>query len=315
MTTSDPDEARTVLGTHFYSNIMEVLSPSTVLTARLDVVGVGSATVGDLTLGVDVRMRFGELGAYHVDIPLSGELLWRQGRAEPTLATRRAAAVFQPVGDTVLERWSADCRMLAVKIDRVVLERHLSRMLDAPVTSAPRLGTSLDIARGAGASWARLITLLAADASEPEALVHHPLVGQQFQEAVVTGLLLAIDHQYRDRLDNSAHAYPAPRAIRRALDAIHAHPDRPWTTATLAEAAGLSPRSLQVGFQRYVGDSPMARLRQIRLARVHDDLVRADPCEVTISAVASRWGFLHLGRFAGAYRARYGVSPSRTLRS
>jgi AraC-like DNA-binding protein len=30
--------------------------------------------------------------------------------------------------------------------------------------------------------------------------------------------------------------------------------------------------------------------------------------------VAMRWGFTHLGRFAGAYRDRYGVTPSQTLR-
>jgi transcriptional regulator GlxA family with amidase domain len=30
--------------------------------------------------------------------------------------------------------------------------------------------------------------------------------------------------------------------------------------------------------------------------------------------VAARWGFGHPGRFAGAYRARYGRSPSETLR-
>jgi AraC-like DNA-binding protein len=35
---------------------------------------------------------------------------------------------------------------------------------------------------------------------------------------------------------------------------------------------------------------------------------------VTVAAVAHRWGFAHLGRFAYAYRARFGVSPSETLR-
>ena len=36
--------------------------------------------------------------------------------------------------------------------------------------------------------------------------------------------------------------------------------------------------------------------------------------ELSVSEVATRWGFTHLGRFAGAYRLRYGVPPSQTLR-
>ncbi|WP_255344740.1 MULTISPECIES: helix-turn-helix domain-containing protein [unclassified Actinoplanes] len=31
--------------------------------------------------------------------------------------------------------------------------------------------------------------------------------------------------------------------------------------------------------------------------------------------MAARWGFANTGRFAAAYRAAYGVSPSETLRS
>jgi transcriptional regulator GlxA family with amidase domain len=32
-----------------------------------------------------------------------------------------------------------------------------------------------------------------------------------------------------------------------------------------------------------------------------------------VTAVAWRWGFTHMGRFAIAYRRRFGESPSATL--
>ncbi len=35
----------------------------------------------------------------------------------------------------------------------------------------------------------------------------------------------------------------------------------------------------------------------------------------TVAQIANRWGITHLGRLAAAYRTRYGVSPSVTLRS
>ena len=106
----------------------------------------------------------------------------------------------------------------------------------------------------------------------------------------------------------------AGRSVRRAIDAIQAEPGRAYTVTTLAEIAGVSRRSLQQAFQQYVGVAPMAYLRQVRLARVHDELRAAAPAEVSVTDVAYRHGFVHLGRFAGAYRSRYGRSPSETLR-
>jgi len=73
-------------------------------------------------------------------------------------------------------------------------------------------------------------------------------------------------------------------------------------------------RVLQESFRRHVGMSPLTYLRRLRLDGVHGELSRSDPWHVSVSEVAYRWGFTHLGRFAGAYRKRYGEPPSQTLR-
>jgi len=57
----------------------------------------------------------------------------------------------------------------------------------------------------------------------------------------------------------------------------------------------------------------MTYLREVRLRRAHDELLASPPSSTTVSAVASRWGIVHLGRFAAAYRAAFGESPSQTL--
>jgi AraC-like DNA-binding protein len=315
VTTSDLDQARAVLGRHFYSNFVDVLSPATGWQARFDVMPAGAVTLGDLHFGADVRIDFGELGAYHVDVPLAGRLAWHQGSAEPSVADRTSAAVFQPVGDTVLDRWQAGCRLIAVKVDRIALENTLAAMLDRPVTSPVRLGPRLDMSSGLGSSWLRLVQLIMVDIAQQASLMHHPLIGRRLQESLVTGLLLATDHQYRTQLDSRRQFTAASRAVRRAAEAMRAEPGRPFTVADLAEVAGVSRRSLQQGFQRYVGMSPMTYLREIRLGCAHDELRYGDPADVSVTEVAYRYGFLHLGRFAALYRQRYGESPSRTLRS
>jgi AraC-like DNA-binding protein len=314
VTTSDLDQARAVLSRHFYSNFVDVLSPAAGWQARFDVMPAGAVTLGDLHFGTDVRIDFGELGAYHVDVPLAGRLAWHQGGAQPSVADQNSAAVFQPVGDTVLDNWEADCRLIAVKVDRIALENTLAAMLDRPVTSPVRLGPRLDMSSGLGSSWLRLVQLIMVDTAQRASLIHHPLVGQRLQESLVTGLLLATDHQYRNQLDSRRQFTAAPRAVRRAAEAMRAEPERPFTVADLAAVAGVSRRSLQQGFQRYVGMSPMTYLREVRLGRAHDELRYGDAADMSVAEIAYRYGFLHLGRFAALYRRRYGESPSQTLR-
>jgi AraC-like DNA-binding protein len=311
---SDLDETRLVLAEHFYSNFVDMLEPAENLDTHIRVNNLGPVTIGDVRFGTDLKLRLHELGAYHVDVILSGRLEWQQGRDEPQIATDTTGAVFKPVGDTVLHRWTGDCRLLAVKIDRGALEMQLTRMLDTPVGSPILLGPRLDQSHGPARTWTNLVRTLASDAlGENHGLTQNPLLAEPLQEVLLRGLLLAGDHPYRDRLARPGGPYPAPRAIRRAIDLLHSHPEQPITIAKLADTTGVSERALQAGFQRYVGLSPTAYLRQVRLDRAHDELRQAEPGRTTVADVAHRWGFAHLGRFAGTYRARFGVTPSQTL--
>ena len=164
----DVDEARAFLGRYFYSSFVDVLSWKRRWQTRFDVTQSDTVALGDLQFGTDVKVRFGELGAYHVDLPMAGSLTWRQGRSAPSQATTRAAAVFQPVGDTSLEKWDGDCRLLAVKIGRAALENELARLLDAPVRSPVTLAPTIDITSRPGASWLNLVRMMAADAPSPK---------------------------------------------------------------------------------------------------------------------------------------------------
>jgi transcriptional regulator GlxA family with amidase domain len=130
---------------------------------------------------------------------------------------------------------------------------------------------------------------------------------------LVSGLALSVEHPYGEE-PAGMRGPRRPRTVKRALDAMHAEPWRQFTVTDLATIAGIGVRVLQESFRQHVGMSPLSYLRRLRLDGVHAELTRADAWHVTVSEVAYRWGFTHLGRFAGAYRERFGEAPSQTLR-
>ncbi|WP_243073785.1 helix-turn-helix transcriptional regulator [Microbacterium sp. SS28] len=104
-----------------------------------------------------------------------------------------------------------------------------------------------------------------------------------------------------------------PSAVRRALAHIDEHLAEPIALEDIAAAARLSVRGLQSAFRRYLDSTPTAELRRARLSAVRADLVRSDSSVADVASIAHSWGFQHLGRFAGEYRAAYGELPRRTL--
>jgi transcriptional regulator GlxA family with amidase domain len=103
--------------------------------------------------------------------------------------------------------------------------------------------------------------------------------------------------------------------VRSAIDLMHAHPETPWGSVDLARATGVSARALQKAFQRSGHPPPMTYLRRLRLHRARAELAAHGPNELTVTAVASHWGFLHMSRFAEQYRQLFGESPSETLKN
>jgi AraC-like DNA-binding protein len=282
------------------------------LPVEFTAVTLGGITIGAVRTPGDVSVFSVERDSYLVSMAVNGgvdsEFRGTRVRVNPT-----TAAVHQPSGPGLV-RWNGrGDELLGIKIDRAVLESALQTQLGRPVRRPVDLAASMDTIGGLGRAWAGLVRLIYHDANAESPLFGNPLVDSRLQDAVVLGLLAAVDHPYRQHLLTPATPGP-PRRVKRAIDLMEAHPDQPMSATGLAGMIGVSVRTLQDGFRKHVGVTPMAYLRQVRLARAREDLRQADPRRQTVAAVAYRWGFTHLGRFAAAYRARYGQSPSRTLR-
>lgn len=83
-------------------------------------------------------------------------------------------------------------------------------------------------------------------------------------------------------------------------------------TAEIAAFAGLTERALQQLFLKHFNTTPTAYVQEQRLAAARKEL-RDPGNEKTVTRVASDLEFHHLGRFATAYRRKFGESPSKTL--
>jgi transcriptional regulator GlxA family with amidase domain len=85
------------------------------------------------------------------------------------------------------------------------------------------------------------------------------------------------------------------------------------TIADVAEACAIGTRTLEVSFRQVWSQSPHAALTEIRLGAARRRL-SGERAVATVTEAAFDSGFNHLGRFAGAYRARFDESPSHTRR-
>jgi transcriptional regulator GlxA family with amidase domain len=93
-----------------------------------------------------------------------------------------------------------------------------------------------------------------------------------------------------------------------AVSRLHTEPSRPWTTATLARAAGVSRATLTRRFTAVTGESPGAYLTRLRMdlaaRRLRDS---ADSLE----AVARAVGYTSVYAFSRAFSRQRGEPPGQ----
>lgn len=270
-------------------------------------------TVGHLNYGADAELLVpAMLDCYHLNLTLGGATQVSQaGRAAATSAGRRGV-LFDPRSPFTV-RWSPDAVQYAIKLPRRSLEDHLAGLLGRPVAGPIDFSLTVDLTRAAGRNLLSAVHFLRGELARPGGLATSPLARDQLEAFVMTQVLLAVPHEHSQQL--LTPTAPAHRTrVGRVVELIDAHPDQSLTLADMTRVAGVGARALQAGFRETVGMAPMAYLRTVRLDRVRAELT-ATAGERSVTDVALRWGFAHLGRFAGQYRAQFGESPSETVRA
>ncbi|CAM5388510.1 AraC-like DNA-binding protein OS=Leifsonia shinshuensis OX=150026 GN=HNR13_001078 PE=4 SV=1 [Leifsonia shinshuensis] len=312
--TADVDEARFVGSQMFYGGAIRPDGRGTGFEVRIVGTRIGPLSLGLVGFGTQVSIAFRGLGgSYGVTLPMRGTIGHRIGSREYA-ATPDAAAVIGLADAVDAAGWAEGARSLHLRMERGALEAGLSRMLGVDGVGEIRFPDLLDLRSGRGADWAQLAGALFGRLERDDGLVANALFAAQLSDAVMTGLLLATDHQYREALDSPPRPAP-PATIRRAAQFIDENAHLPITVPDVAAAVGANTRTLSRGFRDHLDTSPGAYLARARLDGAHRELAASRPERTSVSQVAAAWGFFNPGRFASRYRATFGVLPSQTLRS
>jgi AraC-like DNA-binding protein len=312
LSAGDAHEAADVLTRTFVPATINQIG-ITQLQLRMNVVQFPAWTAGHVRFGADVDIRIDEVSDYYVDIPLTGQAVnrWRDGRVEKTGSG--SAAVFSP-GTPCDLGWSADCQQVCIKVAQPEMQRQLEAMLDQPASDPIVFSRRMDLKSAGSSGWFDLVRVLAREAGRSNGLLAHPLALENVQRLLIQGLLLVQPHNYAEALAEGDRA-TSGGVVKQAIDLMQAQPEIAWSSVELARATGVSARALQKAFQRSGQPPPMTYLRRLRLIRAHADLAGSSADSVTVTTIAGRWGFVHLGRFSEQYRELFGEAPSQTLGS
>ena len=198
-----------------------------------------------------------------------------------------------------------------IKFDIATVRRHLARTFDGRATLHNiGLDPQLDLSTPAGQTLQHLIQAIGAGMRDEK--VRSEKATALMSEAVLQLVFSGFHHRFSDQLDRY-RPDATSRQIGAAVDFIRANMHEALTLGGIAEAVGVSERSLQYGFRRFFETTPLVYLRDVRLAAVHSELSSPEN-RLPVNEVALKWGFTHMSRFAARYRAAYGELPSETMK-
>lgn len=130
--------------------------------------------------------------------------------------------------------------------------------------------------------------------------------------ALESALLIALLRALKP-VGRSALKVPTRRKVAiEAIEFIHKNIKKALCMKALVKHLETSTRTLHHGFVETFGISPIAYIRNLRLANVRRDLIRNT--WPTVTETAMYWNFQHLSRFSKAYQDAYGEIPSETAR-
>ncbi len=254
--------------------------------------------------GDAVSVHSSPLACWHAILPLAGAVSCIKGGQ---IAAAGDMLLFAPEHEVEVT-WHDNTQAVVVALKTSLSRGHLEQEYLQPLSSPKDRVMIVLRDDPALVSMGHLLRLTDAELAQGSPLLNLPTARKHLQSLFCESLL-----QMVPALRSSPESRVLPGMVKRAVDFIHAHLDRPLIIEDLVRVSGASRRSLEQAFRQSMQSSPMRYVMQCRLAAARECLRRARPGELQLADVAYSFNFSQPSHFTTAYKQAFGELPSETL--
>jgi len=312
---TDADELEAIVARVLRPHRLEFSAGSTALDATVFTLKGRGVNVLIHQYGKDVYIEPMGIGKFLlVDMPLTGTARYGIGSDE-ILGDERHAVVL-PSDRPIRLNFDKGLQQIIVRIEWDRVETACERYFGVSGVTSPSFEPRLDLSTPGGIAWQSAVYQLIGFSQLVDGFLCTEEYASQIEDLMIGALLLAHPNNFSARLTRSMNLRNAvvPRYVKRAMEYLHAHATEPITIGSVAKEVGVSAAALSVRFKETTQQTPGEYLRNIRLERVREELLRNGASERSLTDIASSLGFSHYGHFARNYHERYGERPRDTAR-
>jgi AraC-like DNA-binding protein len=219
--------------------------------------------------------------------------------------------MFHSLGERLHQTTAGASIWSLITLDPVQLDYYSRILLEEPL-APPAEGRVLRPSKRDAARLRRLHVQACRLAQTKPQILAHPEVARAIEQDLIHTLLICLTGAKVNK--EGAKKRHHTLVMTRFEEVLSEHLSRRLPMPELCERVGVSDRTLRSCCAEFLAISPIRYVLLRRLKEVRRALLDADPGIVTVEELARRYGFTQPGRFAGAYRAAFGESPSTTLR-
>ena len=324
MTTATPEEPWAVKIDHvatsdrgLFSSKLRIAAPAVVMRPdrsgafRADAYIASMKRLGLFTVRLqDVRATRGPSTYTAVTIPVVKPLDFYRGREHQTFHPGSAHVLH--THDSLDLRVGPASGMFVATFDGEWIDHSAWRLTHRERYGDLLAGWHLDLNSSTGQSFRHFLDFIWAETCRGGKFTRSEVAAREIENTCATLLILASESELHRQMEERRPAL-GKSAVEMAEEYLRGHIDEPFALDKLIEITGTSASTLLRDFRKRYGMPPLQYLKNCRLEAARAELESADPGETSVTDVAMRYGFYHLGRFAGYYRETFGELPSRTL--
>ena len=310
-------DARETVSKAITRHSLELADPRSAFEFRSWTTRISTTTLTDFTYESDSDLKISvseeERDCYFIIIPISGRgQVLSSGREMPM--TPGFGLMFGPTGGIDFVDSPPYWRNLDIRLNRQRFEDYVVRHTHTPLRTTLEFEKRPISLSEEGGALLRFLQYLINEFASTRPIFQNARVARNLEQSLFGVVLESMGFVDRAVLPEESEHNRLSKLVMLAEHFINRNFTEDLNITAIADATNSKPRSLHNAFNTFRGYTPLQFLRACRLDHARDTLKASHPHETTVTEVAFNSGFMHLSKFAAAYKRRFGEAPSVTLR-